>query len=217
MTNSRLRPPTPEFGEEITPPVPCPETLALLARRRSTLAKNLGAPGPSPEQLQDLLTLAARAPDHGKLAPWRFILFEGEARARFGALLARRLAEIEPAADASRIAFEQNRFLRAPVVVAVISSPATESKIPEWEQILSAGAVCQNLLIAANAMGFGAQWITEWYAYDEKTTAALELEEGERVAGFVYLGTAQCAAAERKRVNPSERIVSWSAHQSRPR
>lgn len=209
MTKPDADLPTPVFGEEIASPAACPETLRLLARRRSTLAKNLGEPGPSPAQLRGLLTIAARVPDHGKLAPWRFIVFEGATRARFGDILARRFAETEPAADAPRIQFERERFTRAPVVVAVISSPAAETKIPKWEQILSAGAVCQNLLIAAAAMGFSAQWLTEWYAYDEVTTAALDLKTNERVAGFVYLGAAECAAAERKRPDIQDLITRW--------
>ena len=189
----------PEPNDALTPCRPSPETLQLLASRRSTLAKNMTGPGPDAEQLDTLLRIAARTPDHGKLFPWRFITFEGEARARYGEILETRLREIEPNGPPERYALERNRFLRAPVVVAVISEVTENHKIPEWEQILSAGAVCQNLLIAAHAMGFAAQWLTEWYAYDRQTRNALGLVAGERVAGFIYIGSALADPVERAR------------------
>ncbi|XBQ16095.1 MAG: nitroreductase [Oceanicaulis sp.] len=183
------------------------ETLDLLARRRSTRAKDMTGPGPSAQELDTLLTIAARVPDHGKLFPWRFVVFEGEARAKFGEILEARLRELEPEAPPERYALERERFTRAPVVIAVISDVAENHKIPEWEQVLSAGAVCQTLLVAASAMGYASQWLTEWYAYDRETKKALGLDPGEHVAGFIYLGTAAEAPTERPRKAP--RVSRW--------
>ncbi len=185
------------------------ETLNLLLTRRSVVAINLGEPGPGPEQIETLQRAGLRVPDHGKLAPWRFLLFEGDARREFGNVLKRAFAEDSPSADDDRVAFEANRFLRAPLIIGVISSVRTNTKIPEWEQILSAGAVCQNVLVAANAMGFAAQWLTEWYAYDARVHAALGLAEDERVAGFIYVGTAQEAPSERARPELADISSHW--------
>jgi nitroreductase len=123
-------------------------------------------------------------------------------------VLEARLREIEPDGPAERYTLERNRFMRAPVVIAVISDVTENHKIPEWEQILSAGAVCQNLLVAASAMGFAAQWLTEWYAYDRAVKTELGLSPGERVAGFIYVGSAACDAEERPRKAP--RVTRWS-------
>lgn len=198
----------PEPGEPLAPAAPNAQTLELLARRRSTVAKNMTEPGPTAEQLDTLLKIGARTPDHGKLFPWRFIVFEGEARARFGEILEARLRELEPDGPEERYALERNRFLRAPVVIAVISDVTENHKIPEWEQVLSAGAVCQTLLIGASAMGFAAQWLTEWYAYDRVTKTALGLAPGERAAGFIYVGAAVRDAEERPRRVP--RVSRWA-------
>jgi nitroreductase len=174
-------------------------TLGLLLTRRSGSAKAMKAPGPSPEQLRAILSAAARAPDHGKLFPWRFILFEGEARAAIGDLLADCIKEGEPQASEERIALERGRFLRAPVVVGVVSRVRESIPIPEWEQVLSAGAVCENMLIAAHAEGFVANWITEWYAYHPRVKDRLGLKSGERIAGFIYIGTSAQTLEERVR------------------
>lgn len=202
--------PLPEFpseGDVLDPAHPSADTLHLLAHRRSTVAKCMTAPGPSGEQLDTLLRIAARTPDHGKLFPWRFVVFQGETRARFGEILESRLREIDPDGPEERYRFERERFERAPLVVAVISDVTPQHKIPEWEQVLSAGAVCFNLLVTASAMGFAAQWLTEWYAYDETVGEALGLKSTERVAGFVYIGTATENPTERPRKAP--RIERW--------
>ncbi len=201
------RPLFPEAGQTLTAANKSDDTLRLLAARRSTLAKNMTGPGPGEAELETLIGIAARTPDHGKLFPWRFIVFEGDARGRFSAILETRFRELEPEAPPERLALERTRFERAPVVIAVISDVTENHKIPEWEQVLSAGAACQNLLIAANAMGFAAQWLTEWYAYDRKVKQALGLAPGERVAGFVYIGQAAIAPTERPRKPP--RINRW--------
>ncbi|MCP2678694.1 nitroreductase [Maricaulaceae bacterium NA33B04] len=180
----------------------------MLLQRRSTLAKNMTEPGPSRDELETLLTIGGRTPDHGKLFPWRFIVFQGEARSRFSQRLEARFKDIEPEAPPERLALERTRFERAPAVIAVISDVTENHKIPLWEQELSAGAVCQNLLIGANAMGYGAQWLTEWYTYDRVIKSELGLGPGERVAGFIYVGTASEDPVERPRKAP--RVSHWS-------
>jgi nitroreductase len=172
-------------------------TLGLLLTRRSGSAKAMREPGPSAQELRTMLTAASCAPDHGKLFPWRFIVFEGDARVRMGELLASSLGETEATPD--RVTQERERFLRAPVVVAVVSRVREAIPIPEWEQILSAGAVCQNLLLAAHAQGYVANWITEWCAYHPRVKDGLGLKSGERIAGFVYIGTSAVSLEERVR------------------
>jgi nitroreductase len=171
----------------------------------------LSEPGPSDDALTQMLTAAARVPDHKKLAPWRFILFRGAARAAFGDQLARIFAGQQDDATEARIAFERDRFARAPVVVAVISRIVENPGAPAWEQELSAGAACLNLLHAAAALGFGAQWITEWCAYDENVAAVLGLGANERVAGFVYIGTASAKPDERDRPKLEDIVSDFEA------
>lgn len=176
---------------------PAPKALDLLLSRRSGSAKAMTEPGPSKKQLADILKAGARAPDHGKLFPWRFLVIEGKGRALAGDILAE-VMEAEGERD-KQVEEERGRFLRAPVVVTVIAAAREQHKIPVWEQELSAGAVCQNLLIAATASGFVAQWVTEWYAYHPVVKERLGLKAGERIAGFVYIGTAKDALEERPR------------------
>ena len=177
--------------------LPAPAAISLLLSRRSGSAKTMGGPGPSKKQLNQILQAGGRAPDHGKLFPWRFIVFEGKGRQRFGAILAEVLeAEGE---RPQQIEEESRRFLRAPLVIGVISSAREMHKIPVWEQELSAGAVCQNILIATHALGFVGNWITEWYAYHPVVKEKLGLKPGERVAGFIYIGTAAEPLEERPR------------------
>jgi nitroreductase len=186
--------------------LPAPAAISLLLSRRSGSAKTMGEPGPSKEQLTQILQAGGRAPDHGKLFPWRFIVFEGKGREKFGALLAEVLeAEGE---RPQQIEEESRRFLRAPVVIGVISSAREMHKIPVWEQELSAGAVCQNILIATHALGFVGNWITEWYAYHPVVKEKLGLKPGERMAGFIYIGTANAPLEERPRPD-MEKITSY--------
>ena len=187
------------------------ETLELLLRRRSAKAAMLGEPGPTPQQLETILTVAARVPDHKKLEPWRFIVFEGDARALFGRVLLKAcLAEDKDTPSAARLETERTRFLRAPTVVAVISRVVPTAPAPEWEQVLSCGAACLNLCLAANAMGFGTCWITEWYAYSPGVRAALKLGADEKVAGFVYVGTAREQQADRERPSLAAITTRWA-------
>jgi len=179
--------------------MPNDAVLQHLRQRRSVSANALAEPGPDARMLEAMLGIAARVPDHKKLAPWRFIVLKGEARAAFGDRLAEIWAAIEPDASAIKLETERTRFARAPLVVAVVSSPRPHPACPEWEQQLSAGAVCFNLLHAAAGMGFGAQWITEWYGYDERVKAAFGLAAQERFAGFVYIGTARERPGDRDR------------------
>lgn len=188
-----------------------PAALEQISQRRSVKAMDLQAPGPDQQQVEQLLAAAARVPDHGKLGPWRFLCFQDDARQAFGEHLAQRLRELKPEAPTVAIEAERGRFCRAPLVVAVISCVQAHPKIPEWEQLLSAGAACQNLLVAANLMGFAAQWLTEWYAYDKGIDAKLGLNPGERVAGFVYIGSATTKPNERQRPDLHQRIQHWTA------
>lgn len=184
------------------------ETLALLARRRSSKLMHLSEPAPSSEEIDALIKLAARVPDHGKLGPWRFVVIEGDARARAGAALAE-VIKSDEGVDENRLSFVRETFLRAPVCVMVVSAPQPSKKVPEWEQQLSAGAVCYNLLIASHALGYAGCWLTEWHAFDQRAATALGLSDSERVAGFVYLGTPNQGAAERTRADAAARIARF--------
>ena len=176
-----------------------PPFVTLLRTRRSLKPAELTGPGPSPADLDTLLTIASRVPDHGKLAPWRFIVFEGESRLKAGAAIAAAYVAKYPDATPDQIEFEQRRLARAPLVIAVVSRAAPHVKIPEWEQVLSAGAAAMNLVIAAHALGFGAAWITEWYAYDRAVLDALGLAPHEKIAGFVHIGRPTHAPEDRLR------------------
>ena len=199
-------PTEPEFGAPLPAPAHSDEVLRFLALRRSASAATLTAPAPSPAQLHDLLRIAARVPDHGKLSPWRFIVLEGEAKAIFAGRV-EALAADGAEADKARGALFK---LKIPPLGVVVISRFIEGKIPEWEQRLSAGAVCMNLLNAAQAMGYGANWITDWYAFDDRVGALLGLTADERVAGFVYLGTAGEAPLERVRPDVDAITSRWS-------
>jgi nitroreductase len=186
-------------------------TLELLLKRRSVKPVMMSEPGPTPEQLETILTAAARVPDHKKLVPWRFILFEGEARASFGRVLLKALqAEEKEAPSAARLEMERSRLTRAPTVVAVISCPTPNPGAPEWEQVLSCGAACFNLCLAANALGFGTSWITEWYSYSRSVQAALKLAPSERIAGFIYIGTPKERQPDRDRPKLAQIVSRWN-------
>jgi len=194
----------PLFGEPV-PIVASPETLAFLTRRRSASALTLNAPAPTDAELSVLLTIAARVPDHGKLAPWRFVVLRGEAKAAFAERLAH-IAGKRP--DEAKLVAKLSKLRAPPLCVAVVSRHV-ESEIPEWEQRLSTGAVCALLVTAAQALGYGANWITDWYAYDADAQALLGLTTGEKVAGFVYLGSAGEAPLERVRPDVGAITSVW--------
>ena len=197
-------PPSPAFGESL-PQSKSQPVLDFLARRRSASALTLAAPGPSDTELADLLRLAARVPDHGKLAPWRFIVLAGAGKASFAAGLEAIAAGRD---DAVKLTAKLGKLKAPPMGVAVVSSPKP-GEIPEWEQLMSAGAVCTDLLHAASAMGYGANWITDWYAYDTEARALLGLTADERVAGYVFIGTASEPPAERVRPEAATLTSVW--------
>ena len=181
------------------------EMLALLARRRSTKVGHLSEPGPSDEQINALLRLAARVPDHGKLGPWRFVVIASEARGRAGEALANVIAN-DDGVDASHLATARALLQRALLCVMVVSSPVPSPKVPQWEQEQSAAMASFALLLGAHAMGFAGCILTEWPTYDVRARAALGLKEHERIAGFVYLGTARGPVTERFRADAASRI-----------
>jgi nitroreductase len=170
-----------------------------LKTRRSTPFALMQEPGPDAATLEAMLAIAARVPDHGKLAPWRFVVIGREAGGRLGDFIAGLVKTDDPAADEKRIEIDRGRFSRAPVCVAVVSRAGPHAKIPEWEQVLSAGAVCLNLLHAATAHGFGGNWVTEWPAYDRRVRDRLGLAPHETIAGFVHIGTPAARAEDRQR------------------
>ena len=185
-------------------------TLDFLLSRRSILARMMEGPGPDDADLRRILRTGLRVPDHGRLAPWRFIVIRGEARERLGGVLAETFERKNPDAIDEQIEIERERLTRAPVVVAVVSKVVKEHKIPEWEQILSSGAACQTMLIAALSMGYAAQWITEWYAYDPDVKAALGVGAEDRIAGFLYLGNEAAEPTERTRPEYDDIVSEWT-------
>ena len=185
------------------------DALQMLKTRRSVKPMELRAPGPSPAEIETILAVASRVPDHGKLAPWRFIVFEGKARQSAGEKISAVYATTNPEATAEQIAFERNRLARAPLVIAVVSRAAPHVKIPEWEQQLSAGAATMNLVHAAYALGYAASWITEWYAYDRRVLDALGFKPDEKVAGFVHIGRPAKPPDDRERPKLTDIVTRY--------
>lgn len=184
--------------------------LKLLNDRRSVPSRLLGEPGPTPAELRELLEAAVRVPDHGKLVPWRFVLIRGDARQRLGELLARTTLANNPDAAPAAVEKDRARFSFAPLIVTVIAQiDETQSKIPAQEQLLTAGCVAYNLLIGAQQLGYGAQWLTGWAAYDATIRAALGVQPNERVVGFIHIGSASEPAPERLRPDVSELVSEW--------
>ncbi len=184
-----------------------PDALELLKTRRSVKPIELAGPGPTASEIDTLLRIASRVPDHGKLAPWRFILFEGDSRYAAGEAIASVFRDDHPEATPDKIEYERKRLARAPLVIAVISRAGPHVKIPEWEQELSAGASTMSLVFAAHAMEYAASWITEWYAYDRRVLDALGLGSNERIAGFVHIGRPAKPPEDRDRP-PLDAIVT---------
>ena len=180
-----------------------------LKSRRTVTAPFLADPGPSPDELDEMLTIACRVPDHGKLAPWRFVIFAGEARRKAGERLYAIARSKWPERTEDELAAERDRFLPAPLTVGVISTAAPHAKIPEFEQLLAAGNVAFNLSHAANALGFGAHWVTRWFAYDAEAAAMLGARDGERFVAFVHIGTPQTRLEERDRPDPRTLTTIW--------
>jgi nitroreductase len=202
-----IRVENPEPGTPLPAGTGASAGLELLATRRSSSAQTLTAPGPDADTVRALLRLATRVPDHGKLSPWRFVVLEGAAKKTFVERL-ETLADKQENPTKAQAALAKLR--NPPLCIAVISR-AEEGRIPLWEQQLSAGAVCLNLLLAAHAAGFGANWITDWYAYDAAATTLLGLHAGERIAGYVHIGTQGEIPKERPRAAVEELIQYWQA------
>ncbi len=182
-----------------------------LLTRRSVGIAFLKEPGPDAAELEQILTIGTRVPDHGKLAPWRLVVIEGEARAQAGARLAEILARRNPNLDEASLAVERERFLPAPVTIGVISTAAPHPKIPELEQLLSAGNVAFNLLNGAFALGYAASWVTRWYAFDAEAAAMLGANKGEQFVGFVHIGTPVAVIEDRPRPALADIVTRWGS------
>lgn len=167
--------------------------------RLSPPIQELAAPAPSDDEIATMIKVAAHVPDHGRMTPWRFILYRGEARIEIGERLAALAAEREGPLNEVRLDKERTRFSRAPLVIGVVSSPRENPKIPDWEMTLSGGAAAMSLVFAANALGYASNWITNWYAYDEEGRRILGLAPHERVIGFVHIGTFRGTVTDRRR------------------
>jgi len=188
-----------ELGTALPHPVRDEALIARLRTRRSAPAQGLAAPGPSAAELETILEIGLRTPDHGKLFPWRLVVIGPETRARW-------VAELEALAATEKARAVLRKLAAPPVTVMVISAPVERPKVPRWEQELSAGAACMNLEHAANAHGYAASWITDWYAYDPRARSVLGLTEGEAVAGFVHMGTAVEPLLERPRPALADKV-----------
>ena len=175
------------------------ETFAFLQNRRSVPAKTMSGPGPDENQVRALIEIASRVPDHGKIAPWRFIQYGPDYCLKLGEMIEARFKEINAGFNDDILEIERTRFTRVPVVIAVISAPKEHPKVPEWEQVLSAGAAAMNLLTAANALGYDAQWLTEWVAFDDVLAPKFGVKPGEKIAGFVHIGTKKMPKTKRDR------------------
>jgi nitroreductase len=185
--------------------------LSFLKTRKSASAKAVAGPGPSAAQLDEILGIAVRVPDHGKLNPWRFVVFEGVARGDVGKHFAARWAVLHPDHGKDSLDFQQGLFMRAPLVVVVVSTAAAHAKIPVWEQQMSSAAVCYNVVLAAQALGFDAQWQTDWVAYDAGAKQAMGISASENVAGVIYIGTSTVPLEDRPRPDVSALVTKWVA------
>ena len=190
-----------------SPPLPHP--LALLQQRRSVPARQLGEPAPDPATLEALLEAAIRVPDHGKLVPFRLILLRGEAKLRFGERLAEVAMRTRPEMTGARLEKERCRYTFAPLVIAVVARIDEHHKVPTIEQKLCAGNVAYNLLLGAYALGYGAQWVTGWAAYDRDAAAVLGLAAHEHVVGFVHIGTPRIEIPDRERPALADVLQTW--------
>jgi nitroreductase len=186
-----------------------PDAIDLLKNRRSIKPREMGAPGPSPAELETILTIGARVPDHGKLAPWRFIVFEGDARTRASEMIAKVFASKNPNAQPAEIEIEKRRLTDAPLVIGVVSSAKPHPKVPGWEQELSAGASAMNIVTAATALGYGACWLTGWFAFDRDVLDGLGLSANEKLAGFVHIGTPSKPTEDRPRPSLSDIVTRF--------
>ena len=186
-----------------------PDAIELLKTRRSMKPREMTGPGPSPAELETILTIGARVPDHGKLAPWRFILFEGDARARAGEIIAKVFAAKNPQAQSADIETEKKRLTDAPLVIGVVSFTRPHPKVPPWEQELSAGASAMNIVTAATALGYGACWLTGWFAFDRDVLDGFGLKGDEKLAGLIHIGTPSKPSEDRPRPPLSDIVTRF--------
>ena len=186
-----------------------PDAIELLKIRRSVKPREMSGPGPSADELDTILTIGARVPDHGKMTPWRFIVFEGDARKKAGDIFAKVFCAKNVTAAADQLDMEKNRFIGAPLVIAVVSKTTAHPKVPAWEQELSAGASTMNIVTAATALGYGANWLTGWFAFDRDVLDGLGLKPDEKLAGFIHIGTPSKAAEDRPRPALSDIVTRF--------
>ncbi len=187
------------------------DALELLETRRTIANVQLAEPGPSEAEIRRLVGVAARVPDHGKLTPWRFVLYRGAARAALDARLAPLFAARFPDMPEEKARLETTRFQRVPLTIGVISRTREHFKVPAWEQELSAGAACMNLLLAVHALGYAGQWLTGWCCYDPEAAAILGAGEGERFAGLLAIGTPTVPPVDRPRPAYDDIVTEWGA------
>ncbi|MGC1662426.1 MAG: nitroreductase [Bradyrhizobium sp.] len=186
-----------------------PDAIELLKTRRSVKPREMTSPGPSPTELETILTIGARVPDHGKLAPWRFIIFEGDARVRAGDVIAGVFARKNPTASPAEIDIEKRRLTDAPLVIAIVSLTTPHPKVPPWEQELSAGASAMNIVTAATALGYGACWLTGWFSFDRDVLDGLGLKVDEKLAGLVHIGSVSKPSEDRPRPALSDLVTRF--------
>jgi len=187
-----------------------PHPLSLLQQRHSAPSRQLGEPGPAGDELQALLQTVIRVPDHGKLVPFRLILLRGDAKRVFGERLAELSLRVNPDMTESKREKDRTRYDFAPLVVAVVAHIDASSSVPVIEQKLSAGCVAYNLLLGAQALGYGAQWLTGWAAYDREAAGILGLADNEHVIGFVHIGTPQIDVPDRERPELDDVVRTWT-------
>ena len=190
--------------------MPTESLLQALDARRSVPSKQLGEPGPDPATLARMLASAVRVPDHGKLVPFRFLHIHGDARHALGDRLAARTRALDPDAPDAAVEKDRGRFSSAPDIITVVARLTPGHKVPEQEQLLSAGCACFALLQAAQALGYGAQWLTAWMAYDPEVARYLGLAAGERIVGFIHIGTPTRDARERERPDAQALLADWT-------
>ena len=186
-----------------------PDALDLLKTRRSLKPLEMTGPGPSPAELETILTIGARVPDHGKIVPWRFIVFEGDARAKAGEIFAKVFRAKNVTATPDQVETEKKRFTHAPLVIGVVSKTSKHPKVPPWEQELSAGASAMNIVHAAHALGYVANGLTGWMAFDRDVLNALGLNEDEKIAGFIHIGKSERPTDDRPRPALSDIVTRF--------
>jgi len=185
------------------------DIIEFLKTRRSVKPRDMNGASPSPTELETILTIGARVPDHGKIAPWRFIVFEGDARKKAGEIIAQVFKTKNPDASEQDITKARDSLTEAPLVIAVVSSIKSHPKVPPWEQQLSAGASAMNIVTAATALGYGANWLTGWFAFDRDVLAGLGLKPEEQLAGFVHIGKSTKPNEDRPRPAPADLVTRF--------